>query len=75
MSTGERIRDKIAASKRRGMWMGGLPPPLKREAPLRLTNIEDVLRELRSIYRSAKDESRDVAKATKLAYGPVSRHH
>src|SRR5664280_447823 len=23
--TGERIRDKIAASKRRGMWMGGLP--------------------------------------------------
>ncbi len=26
MSTGERIRDKIAASKRRGMWMGGLPP-------------------------------------------------
>ena len=23
---GERIRDKIAASKRRGMWMGGLPP-------------------------------------------------
>jgi hypothetical protein len=24
--TGERIRDKIAASKRRGMWMGGVPP-------------------------------------------------
>ena len=24
--TGERIRDKIAASKRRGMWMGGLVP-------------------------------------------------
>jgi DNA invertase Pin-like site-specific DNA recombinase len=24
--TGERIRDKIAASKRRGLWMGGLPP-------------------------------------------------
>lgn len=23
---GERIRDKIALSKRRGMWMGGLPP-------------------------------------------------
>lgn len=23
---GERIRDKIAASKKRGMWMGGLPP-------------------------------------------------
>jgi site-specific DNA recombinase len=24
--TGERIRDKIAASKKRGMWMGGYPP-------------------------------------------------
>jgi len=24
--TGERIRDKIAASKKKGIWMGGLPP-------------------------------------------------
>ena len=24
--TAERIRDKIAASKKRGQWMGGLPP-------------------------------------------------
>src|SRR5260221_2122513 len=24
--TGERIRDKIAASKRKGMWMGGFAP-------------------------------------------------
>ena len=24
--TGERIRDKIAASKRKGMWMGGVVP-------------------------------------------------
>lgn len=24
--TGERIRDKITASKKRGMWMGGIPP-------------------------------------------------
>ena len=24
--TGERIRDKIAASKAKGMWMGGYPP-------------------------------------------------
>ncbi len=24
--TGERIREKIAASTKRGMWMGGLPP-------------------------------------------------
>jgi len=25
--TGERIRDKITASKKKGMWMGGMPPP------------------------------------------------
>jgi DNA invertase Pin-like site-specific DNA recombinase len=24
--TGERIRDKIAASKKKGIWMGGMPP-------------------------------------------------
>src|SRR5215813_7494682 len=24
--TGERIRDKIAASRRKGLWMGGVPP-------------------------------------------------
>jgi DNA invertase Pin-like site-specific DNA recombinase len=24
--TGDRIRDKIAASKRKGLWMGGVPP-------------------------------------------------
>src|ERR1700730_561322 len=24
--TGERIRDKIATSKKKGMWMGGVPP-------------------------------------------------
>jgi DNA invertase Pin-like site-specific DNA recombinase len=24
--TGERIRDKIAAPKKKGMWMGGVPP-------------------------------------------------
>jgi site-specific DNA recombinase len=23
---GERVRDKIAASKKRGMWMDGMPP-------------------------------------------------
>ena len=24
--TGERIRDKVAASKKKGMWMGSMPP-------------------------------------------------
>jgi DNA invertase Pin-like site-specific DNA recombinase len=35
--TGERIRDKIAASKKKGMWMGGLPHLVRcqgQEAPI-----------------------------------------
>lgn len=31
--TGERIRDKIAASKRKGMWIGGIAPWLQRARP------------------------------------------
>ena len=31
--TGERIRDKIAASKKKGMWMGGVPPRLSGAGP------------------------------------------
>ena len=31
---GERVRDKIAASKKKGMWMGGMPPlGLRRQRP------------------------------------------
>jgi len=25
-ATAERIRDKVAASRKKGMWMGGVPP-------------------------------------------------
>ena len=38
---GERIRDKVAASKARGMWMGG-PPPLGYEVKDRKLVINDV---------------------------------
>ena len=37
---GERIRDKIAASKQKGMWMGGLPPLGYAVADRRLVVIE-----------------------------------
>ena len=52
--TGERIRDKIAASKARGMWMGGLPPlgydiPEPGSRTLRL--IEEEAERVRHIYR------------------------
>ena len=41
LNTGERIRDKIAAAKRKGMWMGGVPP-LGYDVENRLLIINDV---------------------------------
>ncbi|MEQ8321897.1 MAG: recombinase family protein [Rhodospirillales bacterium] len=49
--TAERIRDKIAASKKKGMWMGGVPP-LGYEADNRkLVVIEDEAERVRYIFR------------------------
>ncbi|MFN9927837.1 MAG: recombinase family protein [Phenylobacterium sp.] len=42
--TGERIRDKIAASKAKGMWMGGIPP-LGYDAPTDLATRALVINE------------------------------
>jgi DNA invertase Pin-like site-specific DNA recombinase len=39
---GERIRDKVAASRKRGMWMGGAT-----QRPLRVSLMECQARELR----------------------------
>ena len=49
--TGERIRDKIAASKKKGMWMGGLVPVgyLKRDR--RLVIDEQEVETVRLIFR------------------------
>ena len=50
--TGERIRDKIAASKRKGMWMGG-PVPLGYEVDNRRLVVNDKEADLvRHIYQS-----------------------
>jgi site-specific DNA recombinase len=49
--TGERIRDKIAASKKKGMWMGGVPP-LGYEARDRgLVVVDSEAEIVRCIYR------------------------
>ena len=49
--TGERIRDKIAASKRKGLWMGGVAPigyvPNERTLAIDAPNAERI----RQIYR------------------------
>jgi site-specific DNA recombinase len=53
--TGERIRDKIAASKKKGMWMGGVPP-LGYEAQDRTLVIKEAEAEtVRHIYRRYAD--------------------
>ena len=49
--TGERIRDKIAASKKRGLWMGGLPPLGYDVNDKKLVVNEAEAETVRSIYR------------------------
>jgi len=48
---GERIRDKIAASKRKGMWMGGVPPLGYRVQHRKLVIIDSEAEIVRSIFR------------------------
>jgi site-specific DNA recombinase len=48
---GERIRDKIALSKRRGMWMGGLPPLGYDGVDRRLVINKDEAERVRLIFR------------------------
>src|SRR5437762_1901237 len=48
---GERIRDKIAASKKKGMWMGGVPPLGYRAENHKLIVIDGEAEIVRSIYR------------------------
>ena len=49
--TGERIRDKIAASKKKGMWMGGLPPLGYDAADRKLVVNRHEAETVRHIYR------------------------
>jgi site-specific DNA recombinase len=48
---GERIRDKIAASKKKGMWMGGIPPLGYRAQDGKLLVIESEAEIVRDIFR------------------------
>ena len=49
--TGERIRDKIAASKKKGMWMGGLPSLGYDVTNRKLVVNEEEARTVRHIFR------------------------
>src|ERR1700736_2451086 len=48
---GERIREKIAASKRKGMWMGGVPPLGYRVQDRKLVMIDSEADAVRLIFR------------------------
>jgi site-specific DNA recombinase len=48
---GERVRDKIAASKKKGMWMGGMPPLGYDVKDRKLTVNDDEARVVVDIYR------------------------
>jgi hypothetical protein len=48
---GERIRDKVAASKRKGMWMGGIPPLGYRVEDGKLLVVESEAEIVRDIFR------------------------
>jgi len=50
--TAERIRDKLAASKQRGMWMGGTPPLGYRPDGRSLAIVDDHAGIIRSIFRT-----------------------
>jgi DNA invertase Pin-like site-specific DNA recombinase len=49
--TGERIRDKIAASKKKGMWMGGVPPLGYAVRDHKLVVVEQEAETVRHIFR------------------------
>src|SRR5256886_6377742 len=49
--TGERIRDKIAASKKKGMWMGGVPPLGYQARDRKLVIVESEAEIVRFIFR------------------------
>jgi DNA invertase Pin-like site-specific DNA recombinase len=48
---GERIRDKIAASKKKGMWMGGVPPLGYRVEHRKLVIVDSEAEIVRAIFR------------------------
>jgi DNA invertase Pin-like site-specific DNA recombinase len=55
---GERIRDKIAASKKKGMWMGGVPPLGYWVEDHRLSVIDSEAEIVRAIFRRYTNSAR-----------------
>lgn len=66
--TGERIRDKIAASKRKGLWMGGVPP-LGYDVASRLLVVNETEADL---VRRIFGEMLTIGSPTRIAQGLAS---
>jgi site-specific DNA recombinase len=58
---GERIRDKIAASKRKGMWMGGVPPLGYRAQDRKLIIVDSEADTVRFIFCHWRSSCRPLA--------------
>ncbi len=74
--TGERIRDKIAASKAKGMWMGGIPPmgyiPKDRTLAIDETAAQQV-REIFNLYLALGCVSKLKAEVDRLGWKTQTR--
>jgi len=73
--TAERIRDKIAASKAKGMWMGGTPPMVYQPNGRTLTVIDDHAEVVRDIYRRYLDLGNVRLVAEQLAADGINTPH
>ncbi len=71
--TGERIRDKIAASKKKGLWMGGYPPLGYRPAGRTLVIDPAEAALVQQIYRTYLDVGN--VRALKAALDAASIHY
>jgi hypothetical protein len=80
--TGERIRDKIAASKRKGLWMGGNVPLGYEPEGRTLVIVEPEAKTVRTLYRlylelgtvrRVKDEADRIGLRTKVRQGVNQR--
>ena len=69
--TGERIRDKVAASKRKGIWMGGAVPLGYRVEDRALHVVEQEVEFVRSLFRRYLE----VGSVVRLKTGTELREH
>jgi DNA invertase Pin-like site-specific DNA recombinase len=61
---GERIRDKIAASKAKGMWMGGVPPLGAKSRPVNFKKLNHIVTAANARPMSGSDGVRATFGAT-----------